>query len=384
MPEHLNNAVVVITGASSGIGRAAAHAFARRGARVVVAARREHLLREVVDECGRLGAEALAVPTDVTDPDAVERLANAAEDRFGRIDVWINNAGVTALGRFDDLPPDVFRQVIETNLFGYANGAATALRRFHRRRAGVLINNASMNAYVAEPFASAYVASKFAVRGLADSLREEWLDEPGIHICTVLPAVIDTPLFQHAANYEGRAPRAMPPVYAPERVAESFVDLAERPRREMFVGNSGRMLALQHALAPGMTERMMARMVDRMHFYQDRLAVVTRGNLFEPMADGHRVDGGWRASSRRGRGGSLAWGIGGLALGIGAAVLASAAVRSGARRHGPAERRIPDPVRPAGPEAMRDRDWRPWDKVDEASDESFPASDPPSYYPIRA
>ena len=91
----------------------------------------------------------------------------------------------------------------------------------------MLINNASMNAYVAEPFASAYVACKFAVRGLADSLRAEWLDEPGIHICTVLPAVIDTPLFQHAANYEGRAPRAMPPVYAPERVAEGFVHLAE-------------------------------------------------------------------------------------------------------------------------------------------------------------
>ena len=127
----------------------------------------------------------------------------------------------------------------------------------------------------------------------------------------------------------------------------------------------------------------MARMVDRMHFHQDRLAVVTRGNLFEPMAEGSRVDGGWRSSSPRGTGGSLAWGLGGLALGIGAAVLASSALRSGARRHATAERRSPNPVRPAGPEAMRDRDWRPWDKVDEASDESFPASDPPSYYPIR-
>jgi NAD(P)-dependent dehydrogenase (short-subunit alcohol dehydrogenase family) len=332
MPERLNDQVVVITGASSGIGRAAAHAFARRGARLVVAARRAERLQEVVHECERLGTEAIAVPTDVTDPDAVERLASAAESRFGRIDVWINNAGVTALGRFDDLPPDVFRRVIETNLFGYVHGAATALRRFHAQGAGVLINNASMNAYVAEPYASAYVASKFAIRGLADCLREEWLNEPGIHICTVLPAVIDTPLFQHAANYEGRPVRAMPPVYPPERVADTFVDMAERPRREAFVGNSGRMMALQHALAPGMTERMMARMVDRMHFSQNQRTVVTRGNLFEPMSVGDRISGGWRAASGSSNGrSSMARGLGALVLGIGAAALAGAVMRPGRR-----------------------------------------------------
>jgi short-subunit dehydrogenase len=420
MPVRLTEAVVVITGASSGIGRAAAYAFARRGARLVLAARRAHLLEEVVQECEQIGAETLAVPTDVTDADAVERLAIAAEQRFGRIDVWVNNAGVTAMGRFDQLPPDIFRQVIETNLFGYVHGARTALRRFGAEGAGVLINNASMNAYVAEPYASAYVASKFAVRALSDCLREEWLDEPEIHVCTVLPAVIDTPLFQHAANYEGRPVRAMPPVYAAEKVARTFVAMAEQPRREMFVGNSGRMLALQHTLAPAMTERMMARMVDRQHFYQDRRAVVSRGNLFEPMAEGSDVSGGWREAGRSGR--SLAWGLGALALGIGVAAIAGTVLRSGRRpggdhgRYGgqgetrwgrfeeqrretpiveraaalrdaepvgPADRGLYGQIRPAGPEAMRDPIQRPWDKVDEASDESFPASDPPSYYPVR-
>ncbi|WP_207459958.1 SDR family oxidoreductase [Azospirillum sp. SYSU D00513] len=379
----LNEAVVVITGASSGIGRATAHAFARRGARVVVAARRPELLDEAVRECEGLDAEALAVPTDVTDPFAVERLADAAEERFGRIDVWVNNAGVTAMGRFEEVPPEVFRQVIETNFFGYVHGARTALLRFRARKAGLLINNASMNAYVAEPFASAYVASKFAIRGLSDSLREEWMDEPGIRICTVLPGVIDTPLFQHAANYEGRPVKAMAPVYPAERVAETIVRLAERPRREAFVGNSGRMLTLQRRLAPAMTERMMARMVDRQHFRQNERAVVTRGNLFEPVGAEDGVTGGWRAPARQRH--PLAWGLGALALGLGVAALAARSGRGPFAGYGEAPRdRFPGRyIRPADPEALRDSVRRPREEVDEPFEGSFPASDPPAYQPSR-
>src|SRR5690606_21511524 len=143
------------------------------------------------------------------------------------------------------------RRVIETNLFGYVHGARTALPYFREQGCGTLINVASAVAAAPQPYTSAYVASKFAIRGLSDCLRMELsLDHvPDIHVCTVLPATVDTPLFQHAANYTGRAVQAMPPVYAAERVARAIVDLVTSPEREVFVGNAGRLMALQYQLA---------------------------------------------------------------------------------------------------------------------------------------
>ena len=298
MPRNLRDAVVVITGGSSGIGRATARAFAERGATVVVAARREQALREVAAECERLAGRALAVPTDVTDEAAVQSLARRAVESFGRIDVWVNNAAVTVFGRFEQTPLEAYRRVIETNLFGYIYGARAALPIFREQGSGVLINNASMVANVPQPYASAYVISKHGVRALGMSLRQELaLDgAKDIHVCTVMPATIDTPFFQHGGNYTGRAAKAMPPVYPAERVAETIVRFAERPGREAFVGNSGRLLNLQQTLAPGLTERLMATMVDRQHLYQDRPAPPTPGNIFEPMSEGTGVSGGWKAN----------------------------------------------------------------------------------------
>ena len=300
MPRKIEESVVVITGASSGIGRATALAFARRNAAVVLAARRENLLREVEAECERLGGRALVVPTDVTEEAAVQALARRAVEHFGRLDVWVNNAAVTVLGRFDETPADVYRRVIETTLFGYIHGARAALPSSHAQGGGVLINNASMVAKLPQPYASAYVVAKHGVRGLALSLRQELSLEGAadIHVCTVMPATIDTPFFQHAGNYTGRATRAMPPVYPVEKVANTIVRLAEKPRRETFVGASGRMLNLQFGLAPNLTERLLARMVDRFHLYQDRPAAPTPGNVLEPMQEGSGVNGGWRTGDR--------------------------------------------------------------------------------------
>src|SRR3954447_9666541 len=201
MGRKLNGAVVVITGASSGIGREAARAFAQRGASVVVAARREDPLESLVAECERVGGQALAVPTDVTDPEAVEALARRAEERFGGIDVWVNNAGVYLAGRFEDTPPEDFKRLMDVNFYGYVHGARAALPRL-RAHHGVLINNASVDSAASFPYFSAYVASKWAVRGLSAALRQEYLDD-GVDVCTILPAAIDTPLFQHAGNYTG-------------------------------------------------------------------------------------------------------------------------------------------------------------------------------------
>jgi short-subunit dehydrogenase len=297
MPRKIQGSVVVITGASSGIGRAAALAFARRGARLVLAARREAPLVELLAECEHLGATAVAVPTDMTDERAVQTLARRAVEAFGRVDTWINNHGVTLFARFEETPPDEFRRVLEVDFFGTVYGARAALPIFRRQGSGVLINTGSMLSRLSLPYMSAYVAAKHAVRGLGMSLRQELVLERAkdIHVCTVMPAAIDTPLFQHAANHTGRKAKAMPPVYSPERVAKTYLRLAERPRGETFVGNAARMLFFQNLLAPKQTEAQLAVMADRLHLYPERGQAPTRGNLFAPVAEGDSVRGGWQA-----------------------------------------------------------------------------------------
>jgi NAD(P)-dependent dehydrogenase (short-subunit alcohol dehydrogenase family) len=292
MRRPLSDSVVVITGASSGIGRATALAFAAAGAKVVLAARREEPLREAAADCEARGAEALAVPTDVRDEAAVRRLAAAADERFGGVDVWVSNAGVTLLGRFEDTPAELWREVVETNFFGAVNGARAALPALRRRGAGTLINVGSVNSRVGAPYASAYVASKFALRGFAECLRDEVRGD-GIAVCTVMPASIDTPLFQHAANFAGRPIKPLRPILRPERVAAAIVRCARRPRREVVVGLSGRQLIVLHDLALPLFERIMSRNVDREHFLQ-RPAEPTAGNLREPVPEWTGVTGGWK------------------------------------------------------------------------------------------
>lgn len=293
MPRAIKDSVIVITGASSGIGRATALEFARQGATLLLAARREAALQEVATECHRLGGQALVVPTNVTDEEAVKALARRAVDTFGRLDVWVNNAAVTLFARFEEAPSDVFRQVIETNVFGYYHGARAALPYFREQGSGILINVDSVVGAAPQPYTSAYVMSKYAIRGMAGSLRMELhLDKANdIHVCTVMPATIDTPLFQHAANYTGRATKAMNPVYSAQEVADAIAGLVEKPQREVIVGQAGYLMAGQSTFAPELYERMMAEQVDQDHL-QDKPALPTNGNLFEPMPDS-TISGGW-------------------------------------------------------------------------------------------
>lgn len=293
---HYRPKTIVITGASTGIGRATALAFARRRDHIVLAARTEEKLDDAARECERLGGRALVVPTDVTDEAQVQRLAHEAIEAFGKIDVWINNAGVGLLGRFDEVPINEHRRVFETNFFGYLYGAWAALRVFKRQGYGVIINNASISSIIPLPRVAAYVASKQAIRGLSMSLRQDLLVDgyENIHVCTLMPTTIDTPAFQHAANLTGYEPKIRGPIIEPEKVARVIVKLSEKPEREVFVGHLGRLSAFAFTLAPGLLERFIAYGTYRSFLNRRKPVEPHTGNLYDPVRDRTRISGGWK------------------------------------------------------------------------------------------
>jgi short-subunit dehydrogenase len=287
----LRGKVAVITGASSGIGRAAAHEYARRGALVVVAARNKQALDEVVKECRSMGSDALAVVTDVTREEEVNNLAQEAIEYFGKFDIWVNNAAVSLFGRFDEVPIADIRQVIETNLFGYIYGSRAALSHFRARSEGILINVSSVVALSGQPYTGAYVATKAAEKALSDSLSQELIDEENIHVCSVIPAVTDTPIFQHAANYSGQEVVPPKPLHSPEKVALAIAKVSENPRKEVFSG-AGPITYVAKAITPyRMFDKMVKNRTSRQHFRGSDTSPSV-GNLYHHTMDA--LSGGWK------------------------------------------------------------------------------------------
>jgi short-subunit dehydrogenase len=295
MRRRIEDAVVVITGASSGIGRATALEFARHNARLVLAARNESNLEKTAQLCQKAGArEVLLVPTDTTEEDEVQKLASQAAEQFGRIDVWINNAGVGLYGSFEDTPIEDYRRLLETNLFGYIYGARAVLPYFREQGTGVLINVGSQVSLGGLPYNNAYTTSKYAVRGFADSLRQELVDTD-IHVCTVYPASTDTPFFQHAANYSGRQVQPLGSVDKPEKVARIIRETAENPKPEVLVSpRAGTGMAFLHWVAPEAYDRLLSRKTKGGHF-KSKKARDSEGNLYDS-SDYASVHGGWSGS----------------------------------------------------------------------------------------
>jgi NAD(P)-dependent dehydrogenase (short-subunit alcohol dehydrogenase family) len=296
VPRKLEHAVVVITGASSGIGRAAALRFAGRGSSLALCSRSREALAEVAGECEAAGAEVVFQELDVSEEDAVEALAALAVERFGRIDVWVNNAGVIAYGEFLEIPSDVFRQVIDTNLMGQVHGARSALRRFKGQGSGVLINMSSVWGRVSSPQVTPYIVSKNAVRALSECLRGELSPAGDIYITTLVPQAVDTPIFDHAANFSGHRIRAIPPVLTADEVAAGIEACAEKPKQEVNYGKSGRLLEIVYALAPGLYRRLAHRAFVR-GTLSAAAAGPTNGNVLAS-AEPHAVSGRWRARRR--------------------------------------------------------------------------------------
>lgn len=291
----MNNRVIVLVGASSGIGHATALACARTGARLVLAARGVKGLERVANECERLGADVLIVPTDAADSDAVSALKHAAIERFGHFDVWINMVGVGVVGLFDKTPIDAHQRVIQTNVIGQMNGAHAALGHFRSRRRGTLINMISIGGWVPSPYAAAYSASKFALRGLTEALRAEMSGLPDVHVCAVYPTFVDTPGIRHGANHTGRSLKPPPPLLDPRAVADAIVALIDAPRATTPVGSVAWPARIAYAVAPGLVGSTSRWMIEAALQRADHVGI-SDGNLYEPSVDTD-VDGGYRLSA---------------------------------------------------------------------------------------
>jgi short-subunit dehydrogenase len=279
----LDEQVVVITGASQGIGRETSLLLARKGAAVVPAARNEEALRTLVDEIEMTGGRAEPVVTDVSDAEAVERLADRAIERFGRMDTWVNNAAVSVYARIEELTAEEMDRVVEVNLLGQMYGMKAALARMRPNGRGTIINVGSALSERAVPLQSAYVASKHGVAGFSEALRLELMETaPGIDVVLVLPSSINTPLFNFARSKLGVMPMPVPPVYEPHAVAEAIAHAAEHGGREIVVGGWGKLLIVAQQLSSTLLDRYMT-LGRRMETQQkaDR-PDDPRDNLFQP------------------------------------------------------------------------------------------------------
>ncbi len=269
---------VVITGASAGVGRATAREFARHGWRVALLARGRDGLEAAAQEVRDLGGEALVIPTDVADCEAVERAAQRTEERFGVIDVWVNNAMATVFGPFMKIKPDEFKRVIDVTFLGYVWGTMAALKRMVPRNRGTIVQVGSALAYRGIPLQSPYCAGKHAIQGFTESLRSELIhDSIDVHLTMVQLPGLNTPQFEWVRNYMGRQSKPLGTIFQPEVAARAIHFAAHARRREHYVGWQTMKTILGNRVAPGYLDRYLAE-------------VVYQGHMTDKPDDPHRPD----------------------------------------------------------------------------------------------
>jgi short-subunit dehydrogenase len=284
----LDEQVMVITGASSGIGLATAIAAAQQGARLVLAARSDEALQAIASELDGVGGEAVAVACDVGDREAVETVARTAVERFGRIDTWVNNAGVGMFGRLEETLEEDARKLFDTNFWGVVHGSLTALP-YLRQSGGTLVNVGSEVSEAALPLQGIYSASKHAVKGFNDTLRIELeqVDDAPVSVALIQPTAVDTPFPQHAKNYMDQEPKLPTPMIDPSKVAEAILDAATDPSRATKVGAMAKVDTTLAKLAPGLGDRLASRQASRQQY--DEPPRNRDGALYEPSERTHVV-----------------------------------------------------------------------------------------------
>lgn len=281
--KRLSDQVIVITGASSGIGLTTAEMAAARGAAVILAARSEVELNAAAARIRERGGRAVAVVADVSDPAQVEQIARRALVEYGRIDTWVNNAGISVYGTLEDVPLHDKRRVFDTTFWGIVHGCETAVPHL-RQRGGVLINVGSVLSDMSAPLQGIYTAAKHAVKGYTDALRMELeIADAPILVTLIKPGPIDTPYTQHARNYMAREPKHPSPTYPPEEVAHAILRSAERPVREVVVGGVPRLQIAMQTLAPRLSELYAERAMVRGQ--QSDQPPYSGDSLFEPSGE---------------------------------------------------------------------------------------------------
>lgn len=281
-----NTKVVVITGASAGVGRATAVAFARTGARVALLARGIEGLRGAAQEVENAGGKALIIPTDVANPRQVDAAAEQIEQQLGPIDVWINNAMVTVFSKVTDMSAEEYQRVMAVSYLGTVYGTQAALKRMRLRNSGCIIQVGSALAYRGIPLQSAYCGAKFAARGFTDSLRAELLhDKSAIHLTMVHLAAFNTPQFDWARHRLAGQPQPLPPIFQPEVAAGAIVWSTRHKRRELYVGFPAVKIVLGNKFMPRVVDHMASRQAIDGQTDTNRTSTSVRDNLFEPIPE---------------------------------------------------------------------------------------------------